>query len=474
MEVLAGPGSAVHGPDAFGGVIAITTGMPAAASARVGAGEHGRVIGALALPVGSGMWAALSHDTSRGFRPDTDYAVSRGAAGWSGAAGDWQIHVTGAAEGQRYGAWAFYSTTFPNEWEETAAELLTAVASRSVGAGELTVRAGGHQHDDDFVLDRARPAFYRNRHRTRSGEVQTTLAGSLGTLDWVAGVEGERQVLTSSRLGDHDRNRGALFAEGAYRAGRLRLGVQLRADHMEQLGWEESPGLGAEIDLGGGVALAAHRGRSFRLPSFTDLYYVSPATVGNPALHAERAWSDEVLLRVPAGSALVELAAFRRLGRDLIDYVRDDAGVYRATNHARADTTGAQASLLLPATGPLSSPRLGVAWLHSEIAVDPTRSLYALAHPRLELTASGSLALPWAVTGDLAARFREPQRRGSYFVVDARLRRPLAAGIAAELEASNLLDRSYQEMDGIPMSGRWVTFALSWKAVPAASGSSEP
>jgi outer membrane receptor protein involved in Fe transport len=68
---------------------------------------------------------------------------------------------------------------------------------------------------------------------------------------------------------------------------------------MSGLGWEVSPGLGLELDLGRGAALSAHRGRSFRQPSFTDLYYDSPATVGNRALRPEQAWSDELLLRLP-------------------------------------------------------------------------------------------------------------------------------------------------------------------------------
>ncbi len=468
VEILPGPGSAVHGPDAFGGVIAITTGAPEAARARVGLGGHGRALGSLSAPLGAGAWAAVTRDSSRGYRPDTDYGLTRGAAGWSGQAADWKLHLTAAGDGQRYGAWAFYSTAFPDEWEQTSTALLTAVASRPVGGAELTLRAGARRHDDDFVLDRDVPAFYRNRHRTRSGELQAALNGTLGAIDWGAGAEGERQVLTSSRLGDHDRNRGALFGEAAYREGRLRLGLQFRADHMERLGWEPSPALGAQLDLGGGWSLAAHRGRSFRLPSFTDLYYVSPATVGNPGLHAERAWTDELALRLPAGSMLVEVSTFRRLAHDLIDYVLDDAGVYRATNYAHAVTTGAMASLLLPDQGALSGLRLGAAWLHSRIEVDPSRSRYALAHPRLELTASGSLALPWRMGADLAARFREPQTRGSYLVVDARLRRPLAEGIAAEVEASNLLARSYEEMDGIPMPGRWVTVSLTWTGHPAA------
>ncbi len=63
-------------------------------------------------------------------------------------------------------------------------------------------------------------------------------------------------------------------------------------------------------------------GRAFRLPTYTDLYYSDPATVGNPGLQPETAWSYDgglewTLARRLAGSVTV----FRRDEKNDIDYV---------------------------------------------------------------------------------------------------------------------------------------------------------
>jgi vitamin B12 transporter len=464
IEVLLGPGSAVHGPGAFGGAIAITTGPPAAWRARLRAGGCGLAGATVTGPLAAGFFAAAERRSSAGFAPDTDFADARGVLGWRGEVAGWRLAGDLGADEKRFGAWAFYSTTYPNQWEETRTGLLTADANRRLGSGELHVRGGARQHDDHFLLDRDRPSWYSNRHRTRSGQLQVTLDGLTDNVSWVVGGEGERQSLTSNRLGKHERDRLAGFAELGWTGVGWRLAAQARADHVSQHGWQLSPGLGVEIDLGRGCTLAAHRGHSFRLPSFTDLYYVSPATVGNPDLQAEHAWSDEVTARAPVAGAQLEVGVFRRLAYDLIDYVRGEGGVYHAANHARVRTTGVELGLVSGTIGPVQRVRLSGAWLDSHLDVDPGRSRYALAHPRFEAGLTGSVALPLAVTALAGLRVRKPLSTGGYAVADLRLERAVTHGFVVELEATNLLNRSYTEVEGVPMPGRWVSFALNWRS----------
>lgn len=464
VEVTLGPGSAVHGPNAFGGTVAITTAAPSAARARLGAGQHGLWQGAVALPLGGGAWLAahrLSHD---GYRPDTELVATRGSFGWKGEAGGWVLGTTLGAEDKAFGAWAYYSARFPNQWEETRTAQWTFSASRRLRSLGVSVRAGARQHHDHFVLDRARPDWYRNRHRTRVASLQATLEGEAAGVRWLAGVEGEIQALVSTRLGNHDRETAAAFAEASRRLGRVLLSAQLRGDRSSGRGWELDPGLGAELDLGRGASLAVHRGRSFRQPSFTDLYYVSPATVGNPALRPEHAWSDEATLHLPVGMTAVELSVFRRDARDLIDYLRGDDGVYRAANHARVMSRGGEVSIALPAWRGCSATRVWASWVDSEVDVDAARSRYALSHPRAEMGASTRVQLPGGVTADVGWRWRDPRTGSSYSLVDTRLSRRLGRGFGVEVGGSNLLGTRYEELDGIPMPGRWVTAAVTWQA----------
>lgn len=464
IEIVAGPGSAVYGPDAFGGVVAITTGPPPAATAGVVAGDYGLFGGRASVPLGAGVWTSVESARHGGYRPGTEARIRRSAVGWGGKTRTgWRWQVTGGADAARFGAKGFYSMTFPDQWEATEGVLMTATLRRSFPGGEAVLRAGGRQHRDHFLLDRNRPDWYRNRHRSRSGVVQAAINGGRGQLTWTAGTEGELQSLQSTRLGEHHRNRAAVFGEAAWNAGRWVVHGQLRGDHMTGAGWQVSPAAGVQLTPAPGWQLALHRGRSFRQPSFTELHYESPASRGDPTLQPEQAWTDEVLLGHRFGSWRWEFAAFQRHSRDLIDWVRQGDGTDRATNFARSRTRGMEGSLILKGSGVVQHLRAGVAWLNPRLDVDATRSRYALTHPRWEAAISGDATLGTAVRAAWLWRWRQPQRAGSFATLDLRFTMPVARRLDLILEVTNVFNRSYQEIPGVPRPGRWATLGMNWR-----------
>ncbi len=462
IDVLLGPGAAVHGPDAFGGVIAVTTGHGGGALVQARGGQHGLAEGRVSAAFPGG-WVAGHRSRSDGFAPNTDFEVSGGALGTGGQAGEWRWRATAAAEAKQFGAWAFYSQRYPQQYEEVTTATVTAVALRPLGAATATVRTAVRQHRDYFVLDRPRPEWYANRHRSRSATVHATLSGASGGWHWAAGAEAQHEALRSNRLGNRVRPRFALFGEGSRRVGRFTGGVQWRADHLQEVGWHSTAGVGGEWELGRGWSAAASWGQSFRLPSFTDRYYDSPTAVGREDLAPERAGTGEVLLRGPAAGGWLEAAVFTRRARDLIDYVRDDDGLYRATNHAAVRTRGAELAAQMPRLGRATHLRASLAYLRSQLDIDPGRSRYALSHPRWEGTVSAAVALPLELRAAVGLRARRPRDGGSYLLAEARLQGALTPSLDVELAVSNLLDRAVEEIPGVPLPGRWATVALSWR-----------
>lgn len=463
VEVLLGPGSAVHGPDAFGGVIAVTTATSLGAAVGVKIGQFGERAGRLALPLGQRGWAAVEGGRADGFAPNTDWRTVRAAAGWSGQGAGWQARAALGWEDKSFGAWNFYTTRFPQQYEETGTALATASASRPVGSALLTLRAAARQHRDYFVLDRPRPQWYANRHRSRSGVVQASLSGARGASAWVAGVEGARDTLASTRLGHRERDRVAAFCELSHRRSRLAGHGQLRLEHLRGVGWQVSPAAGAEWDVASGWQVGAAVAHSFRLPSFTELYYDSPTIVGNPQLKAEKGWTGEFAVRRQGNAVTWESGVFARRARHLIDYLADAGQIYRATNHAAITTRGMEVALLAPALGPLRQVRAAASVVTSRLAVDPARSRYALAHPHWEASLAALVPLPWGVELAGGVRLRNPRAAASYALFDVRLRRAVVADLEAQLEVTNALDRSYQEVPGVPLPGRWATLSLTWR-----------
>lgn len=458
VEVLLGPASALFGANAVGGVISIRTRVPEGA-VEAAAGSHSLTRAQVSLPAISSLGFFGERMESAGFRADSDFHSSQGGVTWSTTFGGWDLEGLVSAGQKQFGAWTFYSSRFPHQRERTSVALATFAGNTRLGPGlKLTVRGGGRQHRDTYLLDKHRPQWYRNRHRTRQVYGAVILQGSSTWGDWAVGFDGERQLVASSRLGYHGRRRLGVFGEAARTWSFLTVHAQLRQDfHSDARSF--TPALVLTFAPATHWELGLGASSSFRLPSFTELYYVSPASVGNPGLAPERARTYEATARWTGNFSSVLVSLFNRRGRDLVDWVRTETGVYQAQNHARATTWGAvlDARLVLP-----HAVRVSVAYLHSRIAVDPARSAYALTHPAFEVSLVPTVRFG-QVELDPIWTYRKPQGRGGFALADLTLRWPVHNPWQLELTAWNLLDRRYEEVPGVPQPGRSWLATVRWQ-----------
>jgi iron complex outermembrane receptor protein len=460
IEVLYGSGAAVHGPDAFGGAINIVT-APPSTSAWARFGDHDLAGGGIAGSFGPGLWAAAEREVHTGFRDNTEADVNQLAGGWSWRREEASVDVMVAGGSRDFGAHRFYSARFPDQRESTEGELVTVRASTPLAIDgpylDGSLRVGSHR--DDFILDREDPDWFRNRHRTDGALVSGVLRSDDGPWRWSVGVEGAREELDSTNLGDRHLVRTAVFAETAGEVGAVTWSVQARADHQDDWGTEPTWGVGGSWRIDDDWRLRAHVGTSFRVPSFTDLYYTSPSTVGNPELEPEQGRSAEV----GVDHRSVSVTAFERQADPIIDYLLGDDGVWRAANAGRVTTRGLEVSVTLPRVGRLRWQRLGGAWLDSELDVDPLRSAYALAHPELEAAWTGAVDAGGGWIAGWTVRYRQPQDAGSWATLDLRVGRRMLEAFELTLEASNVFDREITELHGVPLPGRWVSLTAAWR-----------
>lgn len=465
IEVLHGAGSTFYGADAMGGAVNFLT-APAQASeirVRAGLGNYGfnqeHFFGSLVNRSWSETVAA-DRDFSTGFIPDRDFrsSVASSETRFQSALG--QTDVLFAGSDRPFGADQFYGD-FPS-WERTK----NWFASAEQDIGKQTSAAFGYRrHSDEYVLFRDDPAIYENNHIDESWQGALRRHDSLrdnSTLSY--GAEGQGDSIQSNNLGDHARNREAVYANLDFRAlQRFSLSAGAREEFFSGGTSVFSPSVAGGVLLKPDFKLRASVSRGFRIPTYTDLYYSDPSTIGNPNLKPESAWSFEAGGdwnrggRISAGITL-----FQRWDSNVIDYVQFAPGQpYQATNIQRLHFTGVQAdtTFRLPHDQQI---QLAYTFLHGDQAPLPgTVSRYAFNYPSHE----GIFIWTGSWREYLVARTRVgvTQRFGqeAYPVWDLSLARKEGM-IRPYLQLANLSNTGYEEIPGVLMPSRSVIGGLEF------------
>jgi outer membrane cobalamin receptor len=469
MEVLHGAGSTFYGADAMGGAVNFLTGPAQATELRMraGLGNYGfhqeHVFGSL-LQRNWSETVAADHDFSDGFRFDRDFRSSLASSESRVQSALGQTDVMFAGSDRPFGANQFYGD-YPS-WERTK----NWFASAQQDLGEQTSAAFGYRrHTDEYLLFRYDPAIYENNHIDESWQGVLRRHDSLAdhaTLSY--GLEGQGDAIQSNNLGDHARNREAVYANLDLRILRFSLSGGAREEFFSGGTSVFSPSVAGGILLKSSVKLRASVSRGFRLPTYTDLYYSDPSTVGNPSLKPESAWSFETGGDWnPGGRVSAEMTFFQRWDSNVIDYVQFAPGApFQATNIQRLHFTGVESTvnLRLPHEQQI---QLAYTFLHGDQAPLPgTVSRYAFNYP----SHAGIFLWTGSWREFLVARTRvgvtQRFEQGAYPVWDFSIARK-GGMIRPYLQLANLSNTGHAEIPGVIMPSRSVIggleFALAQK-----------
>ena len=454
IEVLRGPGSSLHGADAFGGIIQVITRPSAGLRGEVSAGSFGSASGRIGAGGKAGartlsLSAAASH--TDGFMPDrdADEVLARLRVGLHEKATLTLAHLD-----KEFGANGFYGPAPSREWtSQTMATLSREFSTSAAASGVAT--AFYRTHRDRFVYDRRNPALSDNRHRTHAFGLG--LRGSRPVNDRVrvsAGVDGGSDRVASSNLGDHSYVRGSVFAEAQWVSGRTILYPGLRFDAYETFGSSLSPGLALARTFGSSTTLRASVGHAFRVPTYTELYYRDPNHQARNDLEPEEAWSGETGIEWSAPSGLsLGATLFSRWDDSVIDWVKATAQERWHTENLRDVTTrGIELSVRrsLGRSGRASASYTG---LRVSSSVPAAFSKYVLDYARRSLAAAVSGDFAANLNGGVSASYKLRQDGRSYWVVDARAARRFGRA-EVFVDGQNLLDTRYQEIRGVDLPGR--------------------
>lgn len=471
VEVLKGHGSRLYGPNAFGGVINIITkkAEERAFHLKSSIGEHGLAEGIISLsyPFGiSNNRLSLSRMRSTGYRKDTDFGVSDIFYSSIISTAQGMLNVSIGHTDKEFGADSFYSTLYPNEWEHIKATFLRFGSSLKWRRVAFSPKLYWRRHEDDFVLDRDRPDWFRNQHETDvyGVEIQTDFASRFGLSS--SGCELSNERIESDNLGAHLRSKGGIFLEQQLRRGRGTVVLGSYAYYYSDWGWKFWPGADFGFDIKDGMRLFGSIGSSFRVPTYTELYYSSPANKGNPNLKPEEAWTYEAGINFSLCEVKPfqgSLSIFRREGRELIDWVRtEEIAPWEARNIAVVSTNGMEMELRFEPAKTLGI-QLGYALLDSDKETKGFDSKYLLDHLRHQFLMQIKHPLVFRLLSSWKLRYEQRPTDEGVFLLDARIFGRYGR-VELFVEGTNLLDASYTEVGGVSMPGRWLTTGLEFNS----------
>lgn len=524
IEVMLGGASYIFGSQAFAGAINIITKKPEKNQGhlRLSGGSHRSLKGSYTL-----QWAGKNHQTllsggytrSAGFKRNTDMARLQ-FFGQSQIALNAQntLQLTGGYRDQAFGAQGFYSSAFPSQYECTRTLLVNAQWTTQKGQVRWRRKLYWRRNGDEFQLFRQGPDYYRpqngllvmagdtapgwyggpNYHRSDVLGAEVAAQWSLKdghTLD--LSVRYRLENVRSNNLGDSLAEPLPVPGQEAlYLLGDTRHNYSLSLQHFRELGAGFSlrmalqanyntafgagflPGLTAGWKPGRNLKFYAAVNRSFRLPSFTDLYYDLGGARGSEQLQPEYSWNYEVGGKWMGPKWLVQGSLFRREGRQIIDWIqRCDTCDLIASNTTAVNMNGLNLNLSWQNAAwqkALRLKRLSLAYqfLQADDFDPPYESLYVLDYLRHQLALRAyhpfkKLSLSYAATYQ--------QRRGQYRVAESgRLKsyRPvwlLHARVAYSLgpvelyvNGQNLLGRRYYDRGNVELPGRWWWLGLNW------------
>ena len=484
IEVLKGPAARIYGQNAFAGAINIITKVPEKRIISAGAygGDFTTFGGNLgwSLPGDRyGQYLSVAHDRSEGYRPNSDYRITNAFYQSYLRAGDGTFNFMGGHTRRAFGAGGFYVPE-SSEYEEVNTSLLSVDYQGKTRRWTYQPRLYWRRNHDDYVFLRESPPTYNNLHTTHTAgaELNTTYQSTWGLTGLGAEVRHERidsngirilrdtagtvtDTVTVSFLGQRQRTTLGLFVEHRfYFFDRLDVTPGVYVNWYSDYGWNWFPGVDASWEFTPAWKAFANVGRSFRIPTYTDLYYEGPTNIGNSQLQAEDAITYEAGLKYFGRKVWGQASYFVRDASQLIDWVRaDEDNPWQPRNFYDVSVQGVELGINFDIgqdpNAWVRSVSLNYTYLDARLEdTEGVQSRYALTNLNHQLVLGADHKIWGSVRHNLRARYLDRVKLSDYFLLDSRVYYQTER-FNVYMEATNITDTEYTEAGYVTMPGRW-------------------
>ncbi|HEY9221487.1 MAG TPA: TonB-dependent receptor [Lutibacter sp.] len=459
IEIIKGPAARIYGQNAFTGAINIVTKAVTenAAIVNFNYGSYNNKKGEVSFghKFNQGdVLATVSHQESDGYRYNTDFKNS--AAFFKSNFKNYSL-ITSFAQ-RKFGANGFYtSPAYKDQYEEMQTSLVALSSNYSHNNVIIKPRIYWRRNQDLYLFIRENPSYYRNLHISNKigAETNVVFNSSLGKTG--VGLDISSIFLVSNNLGDHQRTAITGFIEHRFELLNENLDITpgVAISSYSDFDTKAFPGLDVGYRISEKVKLYGNIGYTYRVPTFTDLYYVGPTTKGNTDLEAESALAEELGIKFTVSNFQMDVSLFNRKSDNLIDWTKDnEADKWEARNFSEVVAKGLETTInyQFKWSKYQQNFNLGYSFIEDVIKDNQVQfTQYSINSIKHQLTSGISTKFCPIFSQHITYRYVERTNRQHYNVVDAKISAMLKTHMEFFLAANNIFNAEYTETNLVPM-----------------------
>lgn len=487
IEIVKGSAGRIYGQGGFAGAVNIVTKNPEESSAYLQAmgGQYGLIGGKVAGNLAKKkVNSYISYDyesANPSYRAYNNYEKHNIFSQTEFQLKNGEINLLISHLNNGFGANSFYagpgdSTSF----EQVNTTFATLQSKHRLGKTSLMPSIYLRNNTDLYTYKRENPDFFQNMHESvvyGATINASTIFNKNNAIGY--GFDVRKESLSSNNLGERERS--VLTANLEYKLyllkDKLKLIPGVSYNYYSDFGTNFLYGIDGSYNISKRISIFGNTGTTFRIPSYTELYYSDSRNVGNPDLEPENAFTYEGGIKYISKKYFLQASYFKRDGRDIIDWTQTDVLVdslivqkWKPNNITELPIQGLDLSAVIHFNkisflSPLRTVRMSYTFIDGKaIQLPNVSSRYALEHLNHQINISSHWSFVKILKFSTSYRFVNRINQPNYHLWD------LGVGLnykrfQINYTVTNVGNKEYSEFPNVPMPGAWSRLSLKFLLV---------